>query len=144
MFDETGSPGADDLRGGGGSDSITGADRDDDVIGRGGSDFLAGGSGNDDVRGGGGNDTLVFVIADNQGATDDYWRNTGTDTLQIYGTASELSDAALIADFAAFQDFIADTVDPTSNRTDRFEFSSLGLTVNGIEELEVITYDTVV
>ena len=56
--EQTGTNGADDLRGGGGADRLVGRRGNDKLFGKGGNDELRGGVGNDLLRGGAGDDVL--------------------------------------------------------------------------------------
>ena len=114
--------GDDTVRGGAGSDEISGQENNDDIRGRQGDDVLNGGSGNDTVRAGQGDDVL------NGGSGNDFMRGgagediiiggLGADTMYgnggaddfVYNSASESTNAGTtwdrIMDFTQGQDLI--------------------------------------
>ena len=99
-----------------------------------------GGAGSDSVDGGDGNDILIYRASENVGTSDLYVGGKGTDTLQLVLTSAEAAAAA--ADLAAFQAFLAHPSNPTSTTGPAFTFISLGLTVRGIEQLQIVAANT--
>lgn len=123
-------------------DSYTGAGGNDTIVTRGGSDVVAGGSGNDFVKAGAGNDQLIYVAADNVGKEDRYQGSSGFDTLSIFMTQDEIDASNIVADIAAFEAFAKKNYDLTKNGGDSFKFSSFNLSVQSVEEIELIVYDS--
>jgi hypothetical protein len=133
------------LKGTNGIDVILGLGGNDDLFGYGGSDRLEGGAGNDLLDGGAGsdlvdgglgNDTLVYNASENRNANDLYVGGLGTDTLRLVLTSAEAAAAA--AELQAFQRFLRDHASPLALLGPSFTFKSLGLTVRGIERLEIV------
>jgi VCBS repeat-containing protein len=131
-----GGDGSDLVEGGNGNDSVDGGAGNDIVDGGKGNDTVNGGAGSDIASGGDGNDILVYIASENVDATDLYFGGRGTDTLRLVLTSSEAAAAA--ADIAAFQSFLAAHVSPSAFIGPDFTFSSLGLTVRGFEQLEIV------
>lgn len=129
-----GNGGPDVLIGGRGSDWMHGGNGNDTVIGGEGIDTLTGGAGDDIVRGGGGTDTLIYVAADNVGATDTYFGGPGSDTLMLDLTSAIWLDQAFQAELAAFLDM---PTTPGLVGGGSFTFATLGLTIHGITSLNV-------
>ncbi|WP_068109315.1 nucleoside hydrolase-like domain-containing protein [Tropicimonas marinistellae] len=140
-YEEDGSAGDDTLKGGGSEDSINGQGGDDYIVSRGDDDKIAGGSGSDHLRAGAGADILAYLIGKNLDDEDRYEGMAGFDKLQIYGTDAQLSDAAFLDDIAELKDFISDNYDTSSHGGEVFDFDSIGLSVRGIEGVELITID---
>ncbi|SFC40814.1 calcium-binding protein, partial [Tropicimonas isoalkanivorans] len=138
-FDHVGTNANESLYGDSGTDSIDGGRGDDLVAGRGAADLLTGGAGNDLVNGGAGNDTLVYVVGRNYGVNDVYKGAAGVDTLKIFATADELADGKLAADVAKLKAFISDNYDAGTHGGASFTFDSIGLSVRGIEKVELVT-----
>lgn len=141
-FRDTGSDAGQRFNGSGGSDSFDGAGGNDTVLARSGNDKVTGGGGNDFVKGGAGNDNLIYVAADNTGATDRYQGSSGFDTLSIFMTQQEVEASSIMSDIAAFKDFASDNFDVARNGGEGFKFSSFDLTVQSVEEIELVVYDS--
>lgn len=136
-----GGAGRDVLNGGGGHDLLFG-DRGRDTLDGGagndwlfggrGADHLTGGAGHDYLDGGRGRDTLTYVVADNAGSCDFYNGGRGRDTLNLV-VSNPAEQAQLANDIAAFEAFLASA----ASKWATFTFDSIGLTVRGIEVLNV-------
>ncbi|WP_068110500.1 family 16 glycosylhydrolase [Tropicimonas marinistellae] len=142
--DKNGGSGDEDIYGSGSADSINGQGGDDYIVSRGSSDVIDGGAGSDHLRAGAGNDILAYLIGDNGGEEDRYEGMAGFDTLKVYGTKAQLADADLQSDIAALETFMADNYDTSRHGGPEFELESLGLTVRGIEAVELIAIDDTV
>ncbi|MBB4660175.1 VCBS domain-containing protein [Parvularcula dongshanensis] len=134
-----GEEGSDVLVGGSGADTVLGGAGDDLLQGDallwgGGDDILDGGAGNDLVYGDASDDRLLYTAAENVGARDAYIGGQGSDTLVLTLSRAEFAGAA--DDLTGLDAHIA------SGSANGFAFSSLGLTVWGIEAVEVILTDT--
>jgi len=123
--------------GGAGNDRIHGGNGDDFGFGGSGNDRLIGGRGSDTMFGGSGNDTFVYRAERNVGEVDYYSGGSGNDRLVLRLNADEAANTDVQADIAAFEAFL------DQGGFGDFTFSSLGLTVNGIERLTVRAPDPV-
>jgi choice-of-anchor C domain-containing protein len=125
--------------GGSGDDTETGGAGTDLVTGGAGSDTVNGGAGSDVVNGGIGDDTAIYVAAENVGAHDQYAGDAGRDTLRLVLTHDEWTNAALQADIAAYQQFIAAHSNGGTTDADgaTFQFTAFDLDATGFERLEV-------
>ncbi len=104
-------------------------------------DYLDGGAGSDWVFGQQGDDTGNYVLSENAGASDHYDGGKGFDTLRLVLSSSEFANAAVQADIAAFQDFLAVYSDPTTSNGPVFEFSAFDLDARNWEALEIVIVD---
>ena len=137
----TGSAGNDMHRGNAKSESYNGGEGNDKILSRGGNDVVDGGAGSDFVKAGAGNDRLVYVAAENEGASDRYQGSAGFDTLSLYLTQAEVDALNIDDDISAFQAFAARNYDLGRNGGERFNFDSINLEVQSVEEIELIVYD---
>ena len=131
---------ADTILGLGGHDALFGFGGNDTLDGGTGNDTLVGGAGSDSVDGGDGNDILIYRASENFGASDLYSGGKGTDTLRLVLTSAEAAAAA--ADISAFQTFLTQNSNPSSAGGPKFTFTSLGLTVRGVEQLQLVVINT--
>ncbi len=106
-----------------------------------GDDVLTDGSGNDSVWGGQDDDTLSYIRAINGGNTDVFYGNNGYDTIRLYFTATEYANMTLQAELSLIETFIAAHQNMSDIYGDTFTFTSFGLTLSGIEALEVYVDD---
>ena len=128
------------LTGGAGNDTIwgdNGATCGPD--GAGGNDVIDGGAGNDRMYAEGGTDTVIVTRAENIGAVDYADGGQGVDTLRLNLTSAELANAAVQADIAAFQAFLALNTNPLSStgQGNVFQFNSLNLQARNFERLQI-------
>ncbi len=151
-----GGSGADTLEGGAGDDRIKGGAGDDHIFAGAGNDFVeggeggdivAGGSGNDIVEGGEGDDTGIYTVQDNLNATDVYEGGEGNDTLQLNLTYGEALDADIAADVAGFAQYVEATANEGGESGEGgdgsgYDFSALGLTASGWENVDVNLINT--
>ena len=100
-------------------------------------DVLDGGVGDDQVFGGAGTDTLNFTLSEVTSG-DVYDGGTGTDTLVVTLTAADLSDADVISDLTALQEFIENNVDASTDTGVSETFDEIQLTVSDIEAIQFI------
>ncbi|WP_309086724.1 cadherin-like domain-containing protein [Chelativorans sp.] len=141
----TGDDGNDSIQAGGGNDTIY-AGAGDDVIGGGsggdfitsdsGHDVIRAGSGSDTVYAGDGNDRLIQDAGENIGASDLLDGGSGFDTLVLSTTEEQFLGATFQKELATYQAMIANG----SSAWQQFRFTSLGLTVNGFEKLELVNH----
>src|SRR6476660_8349967 len=131
---------ADTILGLGGDDSLFGFGGNDSLDGGTGNDILDGGAGSDSVDGGDGNDILIYAASENVGASDVYSGGKGTDTLRLVLTSAEAAAAA--TDISAFRAFLAKNGNPNTAGGPSFTFNSLGLTVRGVEQLQIVAANT--
>lgn len=137
-----GNGGNDWLDGGRGDDQLFGGDGRDRLEGGRGNDLLDGGAGSDKVFGGKGDDIAVYSVTENASADacgrgDFYDGGKGNDILRLILTPEEMDDAAIQADIAAFQAFLADNPKGCGRNGEVFEFKSFDLTVRNFEKLEI-------
>ena len=111
----------------------SGGSGDDTVEGGTGQDEVDGGAGSDVLDAGNGTDVAIYVRAENLGSTDIYDGGNGQDLLRLVLTQAEASNAAVQADIAAFEAFLASH----PKKTETFTFSTMDLTVRGFEDVEV-------
>jgi VCBS repeat-containing protein len=84
------------INGGNGNESITGTFS---------NDTLNGGAGSDTVNGGFGNDTLIYRLAENTGANDQYSGGSGTDIVRIELTQAEWATEQVQSEMTRYADF---------------------------------------
>jgi VCBS repeat-containing protein len=123
--------GANRVTSGSGTDNIITGSGNDTVYSGSGADTLNLGGGSDLVYMGDGNDVIRHVITDSLGSQDDYWAESGTDTLQLVFTAEQANDSALLADVNAFKASMA-------KGEWMYTFKSIGLTARQFEKIELI------
>jgi hypothetical protein len=116
---------------GSGADKITTGSGNDTIYSGAGADIINVSGGSDLVYMGDGTDVIRHVISDNIGSTDDYWGESGTDTLQLVLTAEQAKDSAILADIDAFKASMA-------NGSWLYQFKSLNLTARQFEKLELV------
>ncbi|WP_299161097.1 Calx-beta domain-containing protein, partial [Accumulibacter sp.] len=121
-----------------GDDFVFGGEGNDSLFGENGDDALDGGAGNDRVSGGRGDDTGIYRLAENTGYSNYYDGGTGNDTLRLVLTRAEANSAEILADLAAFEEFLAQGQQADVASNDVFHFSSFDLTVRNWERLEVV------
>lgn len=130
---------ADWIFGGAGDDTINGLGGNDTLFGGAGRDVLDGGTGSDYVDGGTGDDLLIYRFGENRGAFDIYNGGTGVDTLRLVFTAAEWDQATVRGDVHRFLAYLPDYNEPLGWITNPvFTFGALGLSVVGINKLEVV------
>ena len=132
--------GADHLNGGSGSSYINGGAGSDRINGGAGSDVLDGGAGSDRVSGDSGDDLLVYVAAQNVGATDVYDGGSGRDGLALVLTRAEWMNPKLQSDIARFLAFVARETNPNNGQASNaeFRFTAFDLRVSKVEALFVV------
>jgi VCBS repeat-containing protein len=134
-----GTNGADWIYGGSGDDTLNGLGGNDVLFGGTGRDTLDGGSGSDYVDGGLGADLLIYRFGENRNSHDIYNGGFGNDTLRLVFTAAEWAAAAVKADVARFLAYLPEYNEPLGWISDPvFTFRSMGLSVIGINKLEVV------
>jgi len=143
----SGGEGNDRLKGGSGDDDIFGGAGNDFIEGGEGADVVSGGAGDDIVEGGEGADTGIYTMQDNLGSTDVYEGGEGVDTLQLNLTYGEAQDADIIADVAAYEQFVAEQANEGGEGGEggegaAYEFSTIGLTASGWENVDVNLINT--
>ena len=140
-----GTNGADWIFGGSGDDTLNGFGGNDVLFGGTGRDTLDGGSGSDYVDGGLGADLLIYRFGENRNSHDIYNGGFGNDTLRLVFTAAEWAAAAVKADVARFLAYLPEYNEPLGWISDPvFSFRSMGLSVIGINKLEVVVDGKVV
>lgn len=140
-----GSNNGDWIDGGDGNDSIDALGGNDFVFGGAGRDTLNGGAGSDYVDGGVGDDLLIYAMGENKGSFDIYNGWTGSDTLRLVFTAAEWARADVKADVARFLAYLPEYNEPLGWIDDPvFLFKAFGLSVVGVNKLEVVVDGKVV
>jgi hypothetical protein len=127
-----GAEGDDTLSGGNGTDTLAGGEGDDTLSGGNGDDVLDGGDGDDDVNGDRGDDVLIYVASENIDSTDFYDGAQGQDTLRLVLTESLWASAAVQAEIAAYQSFLASHASGSV-----FQFTSFDLQAVNFEHLSI-------
>ena len=126
---------------GAGINQVTSGSGNDTIATAAGDDIVKGGGGSDKVTTLAGADTLIYVAENNDASSIDlYDGGTGIDTLLLELTQDESTDIDIQTDIENYQAFLASS---TGESTGSFTFSSLGLTVNNIEELVVTVAEPV-
>ena len=140
-----GTNGADWLYGGDGDDTLNGLGGNDALFGGSGRDTLNGGAGSDYVDGGLGDDLLIYGFGENKGSYDVFNGGFGTDTLRLVLTAAEWARADVKADVARFLAYLPEYNEPLGWISDPvFTFKSTGLSLVGVNKLEVVVDGKVV
>ncbi len=121
------------------NETLNGGAGNDEIDGDAGDDILNGGAGDDDVHGGLGNDTLNYFYNENTSATDEYFGDHGNDTLVLSFNSGDLT-SGIKQDIVDYRNFLLNptNVDELSDSVGEFEFSDIGLTVTGIENLSLV------
>jgi len=130
--------GADTIQAGNGNNSIS-AGAGNDVIHTGnGNDTIDGGGGSDQIFAGGGNDIVTYNMSENVGATNVYDGGKGTDTLTLELTHAQYTSAAVQADLAAYNTFLAQHANPNTSNGPAFHFSAFDLSVSNFEHVNIV------
>ncbi len=132
-----GGAGNDKIKGGHGNDTIDGGDGNDKVKGGSGDDVVNGGAGSDRVYGGRGDDVGIYSVTENQGSKDYYNGGRGNDVLTLQMTQAEFDSAAVQADLAAFDTFLAGNGHGGGHHGRSFTFEAFDLKVKSWESYEV-------
>ena len=130
--------GADTIVAGNGGNTITAGSGNDVIRTGNGNDHIDAGGGNDQVFAGGGNDVVILNMAANPGAHATADGGLGTDTLQLELTHAQFNSAAVQADLAAYNAFLAAHADPTTFNGPAFHFTAFDLTVSNFETVNVV------
>src|SRR5882757_733852 len=130
-----GEAGNDTLSGGNGNDSLLGGTGNDVVDGGNGNDSLDGNAGSDTVRGGNGDDILTYTQFEDLGSADVYDGGNGRDTLRLTVSQTLYDTPAFRAELADFQAKLA-------HGSTSFTFTTMGLQVTSIEQLELTVVTT--
>ena len=129
-----------------GSNVITGGSGNDRINGGASSDTLNGGAGSDTLNGDSSNDLLIYTLAENGSATDNYIGGSGIDTVRINLTQDEWMSAAVEYQLALYYQHlstirtnpITGEVSSGSARDFTFDFGNgTNLTVQMMERLEI-------
>lgn len=131
------------LNGGGSDDVIVGKEGDDVINGQGGNDLLQGGPGSDAVFGQGGDDIFIYRLSENLNAERDYYDGGGnTQKLKdsivfvlAYGEYNQYAQEIL-----QYQSALEASSDKGWGKAHGFSytFNGFGLTVNDIENAEIV------
>ena len=134
--DLAGGAGADTLKGENGSDILSGGAGKDKLWGGKGDDTLTGGTGADVLRGGKGDDLFIWSSADHDLSTDVFEGGLGFDTVRLIVSTDLAADSLFQDELLSYRAFLANSeaIGDTS-----FTFSSLGLTVQDMEAISVVT-----
>ena len=123
--------------GNGGNTIATGSG--DDVIHTGnGGDTINSGGGNDQVFAGGGNDVVIYNMSVSAGTHDIFNGGKGFDTLQLQLTHSQFNSAAVQADLAAYNTFLAAHQNLGTDTGPSFHFTAFDLTVSNFEHVNIV------
>jgi hypothetical protein len=121
-----------------GDDWLCGGEEDDLLFGGMGDDIVDPGAGDDRAVCGPGDDTVIYVVAENEGARDFYYGGGGFDTLRIIASGDERNSDAFQTDLERFEDVLARHSDHGPFGGPTFAFSALGLAVRGFEAVEIV------
>ncbi len=113
-----------------GNSIIFGTEADETLTGNSGIDLMSGRGGSDVVNGNAGNDFLIYDIDLNVGETDSYNGGNGRDTLVLVASSDTWFDAT-------FQQDLADLAAAAAQGETTYAFSSIGLTIDTIENVRV-------
>ncbi|MHB1219760.1 MAG: beta strand repeat-containing protein, partial [Alphaproteobacteria bacterium] len=107
--------------------------------GAGGNDTLDGGAGNDRIYAEAGNDLVMHTVSENVGAHDYADGGSGYDVLRLTFSSAEYNSAAVQADLAAFQAFLAANSNQSSmtGQGTVFQFTAFDLDVRNFEGLQL-------
>ena len=103
-----------------------------------GNDIINGGGGNDHISAGGGNDIVTYNMSESIGTTDVYDGGKGTDTLQLELTHAQYASAAVQADLAAYNTFLAQNANSHTSNGPTFHFSAFDLSVSNFEHVNIV------
>jgi phospholipase/lecithinase/hemolysin len=123
--------GADEASGGSGTDLLAGNAGSDHLRGGSADDVLIGGRGGDRCLGGAGNDLFLFTAGEGGARADRVAGGDGIDTLRLSMTDSAFRSEAFQQELSALEAEL-----PASS--DAFTFTTLNLTVSGVERIEVV------
>jgi VCBS repeat-containing protein len=121
-----------------GDDWLCGGEEDDLLFGGMGDDIVDPGAGDDRAVCGPGDDTVIYVIAENEGARDFYYGGGGFDTLRIIASGDDRNSDAFQTDLERFEDVLARHSGHGPFGGPTFAFSALGLAVRGFEAVEIV------
>jgi VCBS repeat-containing protein len=130
--------GADTIHAGNGGNSISAGAGNDVITTGSGRDTIDGGAGNDRVSAGGGNDLVIYNMSENVGATDVYDGGRGTDTLRLELTHAQYVSAAVQADLAAYNAFLAQHANSHTVNGPTFHFTAFDLSVSNFENVNIV------
>ena len=130
--------GSDTITAGNGGNTITAGTGADTIHTGNGNDTIDAGGGNDQVFAGGGTDVVTFNIAANPGAHATGDGGLGSDTLVLELTHAQANSAAVQADIANYNAFLAANANPNTANGPAFHFTSFDLTVSNFEHLNVV------
>src|SRR6202035_120306 len=130
--------GADTIHAGNGGNSITAGAGNDVITSGSGNDIINGGGGSDHISAGGGNDIVTYNMSESIGTTDVYDGGRGTDTLQLELTHAQFASAAVQADLAAYNTFLAQNANSHTNNGPTFHFSAFDLSVSNFEHVNIV------
>ena len=134
----TAGSGADTITTGNGNNTISAGGGNDVIRTGNGSDTVDAGAGNDQVSLGGGNDVFIYNVSDNLGSHDTADGGRGTDTVQLELTHAEFASAAVQADLAAYQAFLAQHANPNTATGPTFHFTAFDLSVTNFEIVKIV------
>lgn len=132
---------------GSGADTITAGNGGNTISAGGGNDVIHTGNGNDTVDAGagsdqvfttGGNDLVIYNMTENVGSHDTANGGKGFDTLQLQLTSAQFHSAAVQADLAAYNTFLAAHQNQGTDTGPSFHFTAFDLTVSNFEHVNVI------
>ena len=130
--------GADTIHAGNGGNSISAGAGNDVITSGTGNDIINGGGGNDHISAGGGNDIVTYNMSESLGTTDVYDGGKGTDTLQLELTHAQYASAAVQADLAAYNAFLALNANSHTSSGPTFHFSAFDLSVSNFEHVNIV------
>jgi VCBS repeat-containing protein len=130
--------GADTIHAGNGGNSISAGAGNDVITSGSGNDTIDGGGGSDHISAGGGNDIVTYNMSENVGATNVYDGGKGTDTLTLELTHAQYASAAVQADLAAYNTFLAQNANSHTSSGPAFHFSAFDLSVSNFEHVNIV------
>ena len=130
--------GADTITAGNGGNTIVAGSGADTITTGNGNDHIVSGGGNDHVSAGGGNDVVVYNMTASAGSHDVFDGGLGTDTLELDLTHPQFASAAVQADLAAYNTFLAHNANANSSSGPAFHFTAFDLTVSNFEAVNIV------
>jgi len=130
--------GADTIHAGNGGNSISAGAGNDVITSGNGNDTIDGGGGSDHISAGGGNDIVTYNMSENVGATNVYDGGKGTDTLTLELTHAQYASAAVQADLAAYNTFLAQNANSHTSNGPAFQFHAFDLSVSNFEHINIV------
>jgi VCBS repeat-containing protein len=130
--------GADTIHAGNGGNSISAGAGNDVITTGSGNDTIDGGGGSDHISAGGGNDIVTYNMSESLGSTDVYDGGKGTDTLILELTHAQYASAAVQADLAAYNAFLALNANSHTSSGPTFHFSAFDLSVSNFEHVNIV------